>query len=70
MAEPMGRDLDDLRRQRAERKQEEASREAYNRSITNPETPKEPAPVKKAKGGYVRAADGVAQRGKTKGKLV
>jgi hypothetical protein len=28
------------------------------------------APVKKAKGGYVKAADGCAQRGKTRGKLV
>lgn len=27
-------------------------------------------PVKKAKGGYVRAADGIAQRGKTRGKMV
>lgn len=26
-------------------------------------------PVKKAKGGYVRAADGCAQRGKTRGML-
>ena len=32
---------------------------------------KEPKPVKKmAKGGYVRAADGCAQRGKTRGKIV
>lgn len=31
--------------------------------------PKAP-PVKKAKGGYVRAADGCAQRGKTRGKMV
>lgn len=30
---------------------------------------KPPAPVKKAKGGYVRAADGIAQRGKTRGKI-
>ena len=29
-----------------------------------------PKPVKKAKGGYVRAADGIAQRGKTRGKMV
>ena len=29
-----------------------------------------PKPVKKAKGGYVRAADGCAQRGRTKGKMV
>lgn len=28
------------------------------------------APVKKAKGGYVKAADGCAQRGKTKGRMV
>ena len=27
-------------------------------------------PVKKAKGGYVKAADGCAQRGKTRGKMV
>ena len=27
-------------------------------------------PEKKAKGGYVRAADGIAQRGKTRGKMV
>ena len=26
-------------------------------------------PVKKAKGGYVRAADGIAKRGKTRGKI-
>ena len=27
-------------------------------------------PVKKAKGGYVKAADGCAQRGKTRGRMV
>jgi hypothetical protein len=27
-------------------------------------------PVKKARGGYVKAADGCAQRGKTRGKIV
>jgi len=27
-------------------------------------------PVKKAGGGYVKAADGIAQRGKTRGKVV
>jgi hypothetical protein len=31
--------------------------------------PKPQTPVKKAKGGYVRAADGIAQRGKTRGKI-
>jgi hypothetical protein len=28
------------------------------------------APVKKAKGGYVKAADGIAQRGKTRGTII
>jgi hypothetical protein len=27
-------------------------------------------PIKKAKGGYVKAADGCAQRGKTRGKVI
>ncbi len=30
----------------------------------------EKQPVKKAKGGYVKAADGCVQRGKTRGKMV
>jgi hypothetical protein len=29
-----------------------------------------PSPVKKAKGGYVRSADGIAKRGKTRGRMV
>ena len=29
-----------------------------------------PSPVKKAKGGYVRSADGCAKRGKTRGRFV
>lgn len=32
--------------------------------------PKVPAPKKMAKGGYVKAADGCASRGKTRGKMV
>jgi hypothetical protein len=32
--------------------------------------PKAPPPQKYAKGGFVRAADGCAQRGKTKGRIV
>jgi hypothetical protein len=44
--------------------------DAYDKAIVYPDTPKSPPPVKRAKGGYVRAADGVAQRGKTKGRLV
>jgi hypothetical protein len=31
---------------------------------------KDKKPVKKAKGGYVKAADGIAMKGKTKGRMV
>lgn len=45
--------------------------EAYNRSSTIPPAPApKPVPVKKASGGYVKAADGCVQRGKTRGKMV
>jgi hypothetical protein len=44
-----------------EAKEKKATDRAYERSLTNP---------KFANGGYVRAADGCAQRGKTRGKMV
>ena len=37
--------------------------------VKKPEAPKKPA-VKMASGGYVKAADGCAKQGKTKGKMV
>jgi hypothetical protein len=41
---------------------------AYNKAMTN--TPAAKAPAKKfAKGGFVRAADGIASKGKTRGKI-
>jgi hypothetical protein len=41
---------------------------AYNKAMVN--TPAAPKPAKKfAKGGYVRAADGIASKGKTRGKM-
>lgn len=52
---------DMIKSKRQEEKQRKMEKELYG--------PK-PAPVKKAKGGYVRAADGCAQRGKTRGKMV
>lgn len=58
----------------ADKKDLAATQKAYERSLTNtPPAPATPAsaPVeKKAKGGYVAAADGCAQRGKTKGRMV
>lgn len=54
----------------ADKKSLEATDKAYGKSLTSTES----APiVKKAKGGTVsasRRADGVAQRGKTRGKMV
>lgn len=70
MAKPTQQEIDDLRNQKK-------IDEAYEKSLRNTEmapapTPKTPAsaPKKMAKGGYVRAADGCAQRGKTRGKYL
>ena len=65
------------REEMAERKMQEATDKAYTKSLTNTEY----APAKKdprdavrgqrgySKGGYTRSADGIAQRGKTRGKM-
>lgn len=60
--QPKGQALKDLIEQREEQRRDKAERKA-------PTTKTEMGKVFK-KGGYVRAADGIAQRGKTKGKLV
>jgi hypothetical protein len=75
MAEqPTGKALEDLRRQRDEQREDRAAAAAYDRARTYPETPKAPKVEKKAKGGMVgsasKRADGIAQRGKTKGRMV
>jgi hypothetical protein len=38
--------------------------------FTQDEEYKDKKPVKKAKGGYVKSADGICKRGKTKGRIV
>lgn len=50
-------------------KREEAKQRKMEKEVYGPKSAPV-APVKKAKGGYVRAADGCAQRGKTRGKMV
>ena len=50
-----------------DKKAAEAAEKAYNAASKTPPAPKV---EKKAKGGYVSAADGFAQRGKTRGKMV
>jgi hypothetical protein len=58
----------EARRMMADKKAAEAAEKAYNAAS---KTPPAPAPaVKKAKGGSVTRADGIAQRGKTRGKMV
>lgn len=57
----------------ADKKREKAEEKAYNAADMTPD--KAPGKrkggcVKMAKGGYVRKADGIAQRGKTRGKMV
>ena len=56
----------------ADKKEAEAAEKAYNAASKTPPAPKPAAsePKKMAKGGYVKAADGCAQRGKTKGRMV
>lgn len=66
--EPKGKALEDLRRQRDEQRAAAAAKKAYDKATVYPETVK--PDDKKAKGGYVRAADGCAKRGKTRGKMV
>lgn len=70
MARPTPQEIADIRNQKK-------IDEAYDRSLTSPEMvappppPKKPEPPKKmAKGGYVKAADGCAVRGKTRGKMI
>lgn len=53
--------------QDAKRRAKESA--AYGKALTTTE-PAPKKPEKKAKGGYVKAADGCAQRGKTRGKMV
>lgn len=56
----------------ADKKEAEATQKAYERSLTStaPAPAASTATEKKAKGGYVTAADGCAQRGKTRGRMV
>lgn len=58
-------EIEQAKQEAADAKMREKAAKAYEDSLTTTKT----APVKKAKGGYVRSADGIAQRGKTRGKI-
>ena len=58
-------EIDQAKQEAADAKMREQAGKAYDAALTTTK----PAPVKKASGGYVRAADGIAQRGKTRGKI-
>ena len=68
MSKPSEQEIKDMRDQ-------PKLEEAYNKSLTNTPmapmpAPKASAPIKKAAGGSVSSrADGIAQRGKTRGKM-
>ena len=53
-----------------ETREESKARREKAKEKTTKEAPKPDAPKKMAKGGFTSAADGVAQRGKTKGMQV
>lgn len=59
-------EIDQAKQEAADAKMREKAAKAYEDSLTTTK----PAPVKKANGGYVRSADGICQRGKTRGKMV
>ena len=59
-------EIDQAKQEAADAKMRERAGKAYEDSLTSTK----PAPIKKAKGGYVKAADGIAKRGKTKGRMV
>ena len=62
---PQGKALEELRRQRDEKRMQEKEKAAPTTKTTMGE-----GKLGFKKGGYVRAADGVVQRGKTRGKMV
>ena len=59
-------EIDQAKQEAEDAKMREKAGKAYEESLTSTK----PAPIKKAKGGYVAAADGCVQRGKTRGKMV
>jgi hypothetical protein len=74
MTKPMTAQEKEMLQEAKDKKMAPKLEKAYNQSLTStaPAPAPMPAPAasdKKAKGGYVRAADGVAQRGKTRGKM-
>jgi hypothetical protein len=75
----------EARQMMADKKAQDAATKAYNAADKTPPAPKAEKKEKydlssrvsmnelfekKAKGGYVKAADGIASRGKTRGKMV
>jgi hypothetical protein len=63
--------IEEMKQEAADAKMREKAAKAYDKSLTTTEPA--PAPVvKKAKGGMTasKRADGIAQRGKTKGTIV
>ena len=66
--------MQDMQAMKDEKDREKADK-AYEQSLQHTQmSPKKPAKtmpvVKKAAGGYVKAADGCAKKGKTKGRMV
>jgi hypothetical protein len=57
--------IKDVRQQEYDKKQDAAAEKARQYTLGGAKE----EPVKKAKGGYVKAADGIAKRGKTRGRV-
>lgn len=53
----------------ADKKAQDAATKAYDAASKTPPAPKSSSTERKANGGYVKSADGIASRGKTRGKM-
>lgn len=68
--EEQGAVLEKLKNTAADKKYQRGLAALMGGSPEYPKAPAPPAPSSMRKGGYVRAADGIAKKGKTKGKIV
>lgn len=67
MARPSEQEIKDMREQA---KLEQAYNKSLRMTAPAPAASAASMPVKKAKGGYVKSADGCVSKGKTRGKMV
>jgi hypothetical protein len=66
---PTKAEMDKMRAEMQEKREQKKAGEAYDKSRVYPDTPPSPPPVNKKKGGSIRG-HGCETKGKTKGRFV